>query len=72
MVRLIGAEAVAFDRVTGWDFSRTFAHLAFCACAILRLEAADMTRVGADVIPIGWLAVRDVPEPFNDVSSEIA
>jgi len=41
------------------------AHLAFCASAIFRRKAADMTRVG-------WFAFRDVPVPFNDSITEIA
>jgi hypothetical protein len=45
-MRFIGAEPVVFAApTTGRDAFRTFAHLAFCASAILRREAADMTRV---------------------------
>jgi len=49
IVRLTGAEAVAFGAATGCDSFLAFAHLAFCASAILRREAADITRVD-------WLA----------------
>ena len=44
---------------------RSFAHRAFCACAILRREAAETIRVG-------WLASRDAAEPFKDSITEIA
>ena len=46
MLRFAGAEAVVFASAIGCDFSRAFAHLALCAWAILRREAADMIRVG--------------------------
>jgi hypothetical protein len=78
-VRFTGAETVAFAvATTGCDSLRTFAHLACCASAIFRREACDIVRVGADgdadadVIRVGSLVVPDAPEPFNDVSSEIA
>jgi hypothetical protein len=65
MVRFTGAAPVIFATAIGCDCSRAFAHLAFCARAILRREAADMIRVG-------WFACRTVPEPFNDSITEIA
>jgi hypothetical protein len=65
MVRLTGAEPVVFASAIGCDSFRALAHLALCACAIFRREAADMIRVG-------WFAFRDVPEPFNDSITEIA
>ena len=65
LTNLKGAEAVVFASVIGCDFSRTFCHLAFCACAILRREAADITRVG-------WFACGTVLDPFNDSITEIA
>jgi hypothetical protein len=65
-VRFTGAEAVVFVApITGCDSFRARAHLAFCALAIFRREAADMVRVG-------WFAVRDAAEPFNDSTTEIA
>jgi hypothetical protein len=80
MVRLAtGAGVVVFAvATTGRDSFRAFAHLALCARAILRRDATEIIRVGADgdavtdVIPVGWFAGRDAPEPFNDASSEIA
>ena len=36
---------VGFNISVCCEFSRAFAHLALCACAILRREAADITRV---------------------------
>ena len=65
MVRFTGAEPVAFVIGIGCDSLRALAHLALCAHAILRREAADMIRVG-------WFACRTVPEPFNDSIAEIA
>jgi len=66
MVRFTGAESVGFATGTaGCNSFRALAHLALCACAIFRREAADMIRVG-------WFAFRDVPEPFNDSITEIA
>jgi hypothetical protein len=44
---------------------RAFCHLAFCARAIFRREAIDITRVG-------WFACLTVPEPFNDSITKIA
>jgi hypothetical protein len=44
---------------------RSLAHLARCACAILRRETADTTRVVR-------VAFRDDTEPFNDSTTEIA
>ena len=57
MVRFTGAAPVVFASATGCDFSRAFAHLAFCARAILRREEADMILVGS-------LALRVGAEPF--------
>jgi len=66
MVRLTFAEAVVFlAPVTEFDFSRALSHLAFCAFAIFRREAAD-------IIGFGWLELRDGPVPFNDSMTEIA
>jgi len=64
MVRLAGAEPDVFDGAGCGPF-RIFAHLALCACAIFRREAADIIR-------FGWFPFRDVPEPFNDSMTEIA
>jgi hypothetical protein len=65
-VRLAGTDPLVFAAAaTGCDPFRTFIHLAFCACAIFRREAADITR-------FGWFVFRDVPEPFNDSITEIA
>lgn len=58
LIGVVGAAA-------GCDPLRALAHLAFCACAIFRREAADMIRVGC-------FAFLDVPEPFNDSITEIA
>jgi hypothetical protein len=65
IVRFTGADfvALAID-TTGCDSLRALAHLALCACAIFRREAADTIRVG--------FARRDAPEPFNDSITEIA
>jgi hypothetical protein len=61
-----GAELASLAVATGFDSFLTLAHLAFCACAIFRREAADM-------IHFGWVALRGgVPEPFNDSITEIA
>jgi hypothetical protein len=67
MVCFTGAEPVAVLAVadTGCESLRAFAHLAFCARAILRREAADIIRVG-------WFARLTAPEPFNDSITEIA
>jgi len=64
MVRFTGAEPVVFASAIGCGSFRAFAHLARCACAILRREAADIIRVG-------WFALPNVPEPFNDSITEI-
>jgi len=62
----------------GCDSFLAFAHLALCARAIRRREAADMIRVGADgdadadVIPVGRFTFPVAPVPFNDMISEIA
>jgi hypothetical protein len=65
MVRFTGAEPVVFAIAIGCDSFRALAHLAFCARAILRREAADIIRVG-------WFACRIVAELFNDSITEIA
>jgi hypothetical protein len=65
MVRFEGADAVVFASAIGSDFSRALAHLAFCARAILRREAADIIRAG-------WFAFRVAAKPFNDSMTEIA
>jgi hypothetical protein len=72
MVRFAGAEPVVLPGSVGCDSILAFAHLALCACAILRREAADMIRVGAGVIRVGCFIGRDVPEPFSDSTSAIA
>jgi hypothetical protein len=47
MVRFTGAAPVVFTVAsTGCDSFRAFAHLALCACAILRHDATDIIRVG--------------------------
>lgn len=71
-MRFTGAGAVVFAAPTGCDSFRARAHLAFCALAIFRREAADMVRVGSAMVRVGWFAVRDAPEPFNDSTTEIA
>jgi hypothetical protein len=58
MVRFTGAGAVVFASAVGCDSFLALAHLARCACAILRREAFDIIRVG-------WFAVLNLPEPFN-------
>jgi hypothetical protein len=75
MVRFAtGAGAVLFAAriAAGCASFRALAHRALCARAIFRREAADIIRVGADMILVGWLACRDVPAPFNDSIAEIA
>src|SRR5277367_2551942 len=65
MVRFTGTGTGAVVLViatTGCDPFRARAHLALCARAILRRDAADITR-------LGWLVV---PVPFNDSMTEIA
>jgi hypothetical protein len=59
-----GAKGVVLAVASPEPF-RAFAHLAFCASAILRREAAEMIR-------FGWLVLRDVTEPFNDSITVIA
>jgi hypothetical protein len=59
------AQAFVFVIAVGCDVSRAFCHLAFCARAILRRDAADIIRVG-------WFAFWSVAEPFNDSITEIA
>jgi hypothetical protein len=46
MERFTGAEPVVFAIAIGCDATLAFAHLARCACAILRREACDIIRVG--------------------------
>jgi hypothetical protein len=65
MVCFTGTEAVVLAGSIGSDSLRAFAHLAFCARAILRRDAADIIRPD-------WLACLTVPEPFNDSITEIA
>jgi hypothetical protein len=47
-----------------WPCPFTFAHLAFCASAILRREAADIIRFGRPALSI-------VLVPFKDSIAEI-
>jgi hypothetical protein len=63
MVRFIGGEPIVFAALG--DSFRVLAHLALCACAIFRREAAEIIRVGRVAFPDG-------PEPFNDWITEIA
>jgi hypothetical protein len=66
MVCFTGTAAAVFAiATTGCDASLALAHLARCACAILRREAFDIIRVGR-------IACPTVPEPFNDSITEIA
>jgi hypothetical protein len=66
MMRFTGAEAVVFAAATtDCDSFLALDHLALCACAIFRREAADMTLVG-------WFVLRVAPELFNDSITEIA
>jgi hypothetical protein len=66
MVRLTFAEAVVFVApFAEFDFSRVLSHLAFCAFAIFRREAADIIR-------FGWLELLGGSVPFNDSKTEIA
>ena len=66
MVCFTGAEPVVFAiATTGCDAFLALAHLARCACAILRREACDIIRVG-------WFGFPTVPAPFNDSITEIA
>ena len=65
-MRFIGVGLLVFAVTDiGCDSILTLAHRAFCACAILRREAADMTRAG-------WFAARVVAEPFHDSMAEMA
>jgi hypothetical protein len=64
MVRFTGAEPVVLAIAIGCVALLAFAHLARCACAILRREACDIIRVG-------WF-FPNVPKPFNDSITEIA
>lgn len=61
-VRVTGAEAVA---AADFDPFRAFAHLAFCARAIFRREAAD-------IIPVGRVDLLVSPLPFKDSITKIA
>jgi hypothetical protein len=66
MVRFAGvAEANFVAPAADCGPFRTFAHLAFCASAIFRREAAEIIR-------FGWFGLRDDPNPFNDSITEIA
>jgi hypothetical protein len=66
MVRFAGAGPVVLAVVTSsCDSFLALSHLVLCARAILRREAADITRVGG-------FAFRDAPDPFNDSITEIA
>jgi hypothetical protein len=65
MVRFAGAAADVFASAIGCESFRALAHLAFCARAILRREAADIILVGSGAFP-------GVGEPFNDSITEIA
>jgi hypothetical protein len=65
IMRFAGVEFVLFAKAIGCDVARTFAPLAFCACPILRRDAADITRPD-------WFACSIVAEPFNDSMTEIA
>jgi hypothetical protein len=65
MVRLSGAELGVFPADADGDCFRNPAHLARCACAIFRREAADTIRFGrSDLL--------DTPLPFKDSIAEIA
>lgn len=72
MVCFAGAEGFAFTIPVDRDSFLALAHRARCACAILRREAAEIIRVGADVTPVGWLVVPDALVPFNDSMTAIA
>jgi hypothetical protein len=66
MVRFTDAESFVFATpVAVCDPVRALAHLALCACAIFRREAAEIIR-------FGWFVFLDLPEPFNDSITEIA
>src|ERR1700745_233180 len=66
MLCFTGTEPVVFAiATTGCDSFRARAHLARCACAILRREADDMIRPP-------WFAGGTVPESFSDSMTEIA
>jgi hypothetical protein len=53
------------DAIETTFLALTLAHLARCACAILRRETADTMRDGR-------LDLRDTPVPFKDSITEIA
>jgi hypothetical protein len=65
MVCLTGDAAALLAVSMGCGPFRARAHLALCASAIFRRDAADM-------ILVGTFAVFDVPVPFSDSSTEIA
>jgi hypothetical protein len=46
MVRFPGTELIVFVGPDGCDSFLAFTHLAFCACAIFRREAAEIVQVG--------------------------
>ena len=65
MVRFAGADPTGFATAVGCEFFRILAHRAFCASAILRREAADMTR-------FGWVVLLDAEDdPLKDSIPEI-
>jgi hypothetical protein len=64
MERFTGAEPVVFAIAIGRDALLAFAHLARCACAILRRDAFDIFRVG-------WFVFPNV-DPFSDSITAIA
>lgn len=65
MVRFAGVDLNFVAPTVDRGPLRTFAHLAFCASAIFRREAAEIIR-------FGWFGLPDVPEPFSDLITEIA
>ena len=66
MVRFTGAELVVFAApAADCDPLPALAHLARCACAIFRREAAEIIR-------FGWFAFRGDPLPFSDSITKIA
>jgi hypothetical protein len=61
-----GADPFVFTAPTaGFDSFRAFTHRAFCAAAIFRREAAEITRAV-------WFVFWDDPVPFSDSITEIA
>jgi hypothetical protein len=59
MVRFTVADPVVFAAAAECEPFRARAHLAFCASAIFRREAADIVR-------FGWFTFRDALEAPND------